>query len=185
MAFFIILTFFIDFNVTSGFCKNENTSVCESYKPILWSILTTITLFGVFWNMIPYMQLCIRSVPFNLRSQAIAWYSVIARALGSIPGPIFFGAILDTACVVWEPEEIDTCDPPKKFKPGSCMLFNSKTTSNMWLGMFLITRILNGLVLILMHYFAKQRKNEENGEIELENTEKNNTKNAAENPSFQ
>jgi hypothetical protein len=107
-------------------------------------------------------------VPFNLRSQAIAWYSVIARALGSIPGPIFFGAILDTACVVWEPEEVDVCEPTDKFKAGSCMLFNSRSTSYMWLGMFLITRVLNGLLLILMHFFAKQRSAESGSGIELD-----------------
>ena len=161
-------------NITSGYCKNSNQPTCESWKPIVWSICVTITLFGVFWNMIPYMQLCIRSVDFNLRSQAIAWYSVIARALGSIPGPIFFGAILDTACVVWEPEEVDSCNLPDKFKAGSCMLFNSRSTSNMWLGMFLITRVLNGLLLVLMHHFAKERLKNEVSEVQINSSNNHN-----------
>jgi sodium-independent organic anion transporter len=171
-------------NVTSGYCKTDTSPTCEAWKPTVWAVFTTITLFGVFWNMIPYMQLCIRSVPFNLRSQAIAWYSVIARALGSIPGPIFFGAILDTSCVVWEPEEVDSCNPPDKLTAGSCMLFNSRGTSYSWLGMMLITRVLNGLLLMLMHHFAKQRRDQEmkgNGEIELDVNDKIKNSNGTEN----
>ena len=51
------------------------------------------------------------------------------------------------------------------------MLFNSRGTSYSWLGMMLITRVLNGLLLMLMHHFAKQRRDQEmkgNGEIELD-----------------
>ena len=184
ILFSISTHFFISTNVTSGYCKTDTSPTCEAWKPTVWAVFTTITLFGVFWNMIPYMQLCIRSVPFNLRSQAIAWYSVIARALGSIPGPIFFGAILDTSCVVWEPEEVDSCNPPDKLTAGSCMLFNSRGTSYSWLGMMLITRVLNGLLLMLMHHFAKQRRDQEmkgNGEIELDVNDKIKNSNGTEN----
>ena len=68
---------------------------------------------------------------------------------------------MDTSCVVWEPEEIDSCNPPEKLTAGSCMLFNSRGTSYSWLSMMLITRILTGLLLMLMHHFAKQRTEQE------------------------
>ena len=75
---------------------------------------------------------------------------------------------MDTSCVVWEPEEVDPCNHPEKLTAGSCMLFNSKGTSYSWLGMMLITRIFTGLLLMLMHHFAKQREQELNGDGRIE-----------------
>lgn len=139
-------------NTTDGLCDS-----CSTSKIVLFCAAFTILLASVFWNFIPYMQLCLRSVPFRQRSQAMAWWSVISRLLGSIPGPIAFGALLDTACVIWEPPKADCFEGTTvEGALGSCMLFDSGYTSWLWLSMLLITRVLCAISLWFLYYFAKK-----------------------------
>ena len=80
------------------------------------------------------MNLWIRGVDFEYRSQSMAWSSIIVRIIGGIPGPIAVGAILDTTCVVWE--------RTKCGKQGTCLVY-SEASANVMLTIFLVTRFLN------------------------------------------
>ena len=42
------------------------------------------------------MNIWIRGVNFEHRSQSMAWSSIFVRVIGGIPGPIVVGYILDT-----------------------------------------------------------------------------------------
>ena len=56
-----------------------------------------------------------RIVPSSQRSFALAFQSAISRALGSIPGPLLFGAVLDYSCLLRQTK----CN-----KDGGCNLYS-------------------------------------------------------------
>ena len=45
-----------------------------------------------------------RCIADEQRSLALGLQSVFARALGSIPGPLIFGALFDASCLYWQEE---------------------------------------------------------------------------------
>ena len=53
-----------------------------------------------------------------MRSFGIGVQWLFIRALGSIPGPILFGVIIDLTCVLWQIRE---CDKTQ----GSCWIYES------------------------------------------------------------
>lgn len=61
-----------------------------------------------------------RCVPDTHRSYALGIRGIIVRLLGTIPGPIIFGYILDTTCVLWQ----ETCN-----RSGSCRLYDNSKMS--------------------------------------------------------
>lgn len=152
-------------NPTSGDISSEFCEACGNTELLGYCLMLGALLACVFWNVIPYTQLVIRSVPYSQRSQAVAWWSVVSRLIGSIPGPIIFGPLLDSACVVWEPAESKCIDgttiEPEYDAVGSCMLFDATKTSHLWLLMFLTTRILCAISISLLTYFAKKSADEE------------------------
>ena len=46
----------------------------------------------------------IRSVAEEQRCTALGFQSVLFRVLGGIPGPLTFGAIFDSSCILWQYE---------------------------------------------------------------------------------
>nr|CAB3266359.1 solute carrier organic anion transporter family member 4A1-like [Phallusia mammillata] len=111
---------------TDAKCKSFNTFMAIFF----FSILAT------FFAGTPAVQALLRVVPFTQRSFAIGVKFVILRLLGSIPGPLVFGRVLDLACVVWTTE----CG-----KPGSCELYNN---DNLASHMAALLAIIKGLVTL-------------------------------------
>lgn len=52
-----------------------------------------------------------RTVPYNLRSYALGFQWLILSSVGSMPGPVIFGAFIDKTCNLWEKRcgEIGAC----------------------------------------------------------------------------
>jgi hypothetical protein len=48
-------------------------------------------------------HLLFRAVRPEERSLALGLQSIILRLIGSIPGPILFGFVVDKVCLLWEP----------------------------------------------------------------------------------
>ena len=63
-----------------------------------------------------------RAVAEEQRSLALGVQSVLFRALGSIPGPIVFGAIFDSSCVYWQFD----CDGRRH---GNCWVYDNNLIS--------------------------------------------------------
>lgn len=134
-------------SLESGFCEANK---CESWKLYLFVVCAVLIFFGPYWTAITIMNVTLRAVPTKLQTQAQAWQTTTARLLGSIPGPIAFGALLDSACVIWEK---NFCEDTE----GSCLLFNNNVTSNMFLGLCLISRVFNLIFVIGMMYFSRNK----------------------------
>jgi hypothetical protein len=61
-----------------------------------------------------------RSVPYNLRSYALGFQWLIMSALGSMPGPVLFGAFIDKTCNLWE----ERCN-----ETGACLEYDNAQLS--------------------------------------------------------
>ena len=55
------------------------------------------------------------------RTLALGLQSLLFRAFGSIPGPIVFGVIIDSACLFWQFD----CD-----RRGNCWVYNNTALGN-------------------------------------------------------
>lgn len=82
--------------ITSGSCTEE----CNLLY--LFCVMLTLMMFFTFTNMSPTVTACFRCVPHKQRSFALAVQLIVLRTLGTFPGPIILGSIIDKACDVWQ-----------------------------------------------------------------------------------
>ena len=80
-----------------------------------------------------------RCVADEQRTLALGLQSLLFRAVGSIPGPIVFGAIFDSTCLFWQFD----CD-----RRGNCWVYNNVTLGNR-----AVALALSGVVLNLIFSF--------------------------------
>uniref|UniRef100_H2YRA5 Solute carrier organic anion transporter family member n=1 Tax=Ciona savignyi TaxID=51511 RepID=H2YRA5_CIOSA len=81
-----------------GYCTGEP---CPYGGHVLYLVMMFLALYLTFSIAIPALQATIRIVPFTQRSFAVGIQWLILRTLGTIPGPILFGFVLDKACDLW------------------------------------------------------------------------------------
>ncbi|XP_077989837.1 solute carrier organic anion transporter family member 4A1-like [Glandiceps talaboti] len=111
---------------------------CDSncpYQP-LFLIVFFLAIMFTFLASVPALTATLRCVPFTQRSLALGLQWIVIRILGSIPGPITFGAVIDTTCLLWDQK----CD-----ENGSCWQYNN---SKMSLYLFLTAAGLKCLTII-------------------------------------
>lgn len=82
-----------------GECTAKN---CTWFGPFLAAIFIC-TLFTLM-KTTPNLQATIRCVPFNLRTTAVSLQRLFFTLLGTIPGRILTGKVIDSACISWSTE---------------------------------------------------------------------------------
>ncbi|XP_038052230.1 solute carrier organic anion transporter family member 4A1-like [Patiria miniata] len=110
----------------SGKC----TSSCQ-WQPLFLALLFLLEFFTIL-AVVPATTATLRCVPHSQRSFALGLQSLFYRALGTVPGPVIFGAIIDHACLLWEYD----CDGS-----GTCWLYSNANFSR-------FTLILSGCLKI-------------------------------------
>uniref|UniRef100_A0A914DX70 Solute carrier organic anion transporter family member n=1 Tax=Acrobeloides nanus TaxID=290746 RepID=A0A914DX70_9BILA len=95
--------------VKKEFCKDD----CQ-LMTVLFLITTLLGAFVAGCGVVPGMLILIRSVPPSTRSIAIGLQGFMVSLLGSLPSPMLWGAIVDSACLVWE----QTCGK------GACTIYD-------------------------------------------------------------
>lgn len=85
--------------------------------------------------------------------------------LGSIPGPILFGKMIDLTCLLWQKK----CDD----NDGSCFFYNNKNMSYNLMGIALAGKFLSILffTLSLIFYKASPKEEEEGAPADTDNKE--------------
>nr|XP_040131031.1 solute carrier organic anion transporter family member 4A1 isoform X3 [Ictidomys tridecemlineatus] len=101
-------------HATEGKCP----SACPS-KPLLLALVFLVILF-TFLSSIPALTATLRCVCDQQRSFALGIQWILVRTLGSIPGPIAFGWVIDRACLLWQ----DQCG-----QQGSCFVYQNAAMS--------------------------------------------------------
>ncbi|XP_055998205.1 solute carrier organic anion transporter family member 4A1-like isoform X2 [Ostrea edulis] len=138
------------------------TGKCESscsMLPLFMAIFFFIMLL-TFTISMPALSATLRCVPQHESSFALGIQWIIARCLGSIPGPILFGKMIDLTCLLWQIK----CDDNE----GSCFFYNNKNMSYNLMGIALAGKFLSILFfsLSLAVYKAPPK------EVEKENQSK-------------
>ncbi|XP_033640299.1 solute carrier organic anion transporter family member 4A1-like [Asterias rubens] len=94
----------------SGKC----TSKC-TWQPLFLALLFLLEFFTIL-AVVPATTATLRCVPHTQRSFALGLQSLFYRTLGTVPGPVIFGVIIDQTCLLWE----YSCDGS-----GSCWLYSN------------------------------------------------------------
>jgi len=71
-----------------------------------YAFFVTIVL-GAFiagTGVVPGMLLLLRSVPPETRSPALGLQGLLVSGIGTLPSPVLWGLVIDSACRVWDYE---------------------------------------------------------------------------------
>lgn len=127
--------------VTAGACPNRKKCHFGVFLACEF-----VVLFFTFINGVPATNSILRMVPPQLRSQAMGMNILMLRLIGSIPGPIIGGKLIDLSCVLWQ----QSCG-----SNGSCRLYNKESLMYNWLGIHLIYKFLGGIGWLGAYYSFK------------------------------
>lgn len=105
------------------------------------------------------MFIC-RVVADDQRALALGVQSATFRIIGSIPGPVVFGALFDAACISWQLQ----CG-----KPGNCWLYDKDQLSYSVIGIGIPCNLIAVTFYILSWLtYPKKNKKEDKKEKEIE-----------------
>lgn len=157
--------------VIKGSCPRGNACYYEVFLALYFC-----TLFFTFVNGVPATNSILRMVPPELRSQAMGLNILFLRLIGTIPGPIIGGILVDKTCALWQ----TSCG-----ENGSCRLYDRENFMYTWIGLHLVYKIL-GLACWFLSIFTYKPDGADGVQIEPMTTNSE-PKEAVhfENPSFE
>ncbi|XP_029810225.1 solute carrier organic anion transporter family member 1B3 [Suricata suricatta] len=149
-------------SVNLGECPRDNQCAKKFY---IYVIVQVLNYFFSSLGSTPTIMLVFKNVQPELKSLAVGFHSLTIRALGGIPAPIYFGALIDKACMKWS---TSSCG-----KRGFCRMYNSTLYGNTYLGLIVSLRF-SALILLVVLVFTmkkiyqgKNTKASENGRKDM------------------
>jgi len=124
----------------------------------MYIAFTFLALLGMFLQTIPSLQVTIRVVPFSQRSFAVGIQWMIIRCLGTIPGPIVYGTVLDFACLF----RGKSCDGSE----GSCSIYENSIISKNLLTITITLQVATILFFIIAYWTYKPDDKDSGTQIE-------------------
>ncbi|XP_045180504.2 solute carrier organic anion transporter family member 4C1-like [Mercenaria mercenaria] len=114
------------------------SGTCDSGCGLMYVFLVCffVTIFLTFLPSTPSDAATLRCIHEDHRTFSMGVKWLFIRLLGTVPGPIIFGAVTDTACLVWQ----DECG-----EPSSCWIYDNGVVSRNY---FLIAMAAKGLSII-------------------------------------
>ncbi|XP_071962601.1 solute carrier organic anion transporter family member 4A1-like [Antedon mediterranea] len=122
-----------DWDATTPIASNEACPVSCDNQAVFFVLITLMVMSALF-ALVPGMTGVIRCVPLNERSFALGISSLLVRLLGNVPGPILYGAIIDSQCLLWETQ----CDGSK-----TCWLYDNKRFSHLTLAIMITLKLIS------------------------------------------
>ncbi|XP_063153031.1 solute carrier organic anion transporter family member 4A1 [Candoia aspera] len=119
---------------TAGKCMSS----CER-RTLLLVFMFVIILF-TFLSSIPALTATLRCVSDRQRSFALGIQWIVVRTLGSIPGPIAFGSMIDKSCLLWQ----NQCG-----EQGSCYVYQNSAMSRYTLIAGLLFKVMGSCFFLL------------------------------------
>ncbi|KRY60478.1 Solute carrier organic anion transporter family member 4A1, partial [Trichinella britovi] len=142
-------------SVVQGACLQSCTVM------YLFFVCFAFQIFVIFLSAMPSQQSMLRCVTFEQRTLALGVDYIFVRALGSVPGPILFGYILDAACEIWQGKKNDE----------SCIWYNSfKLSTSTFIFGFLL-KLFSTILLALAWKVYRSPADEEHSESNCESKE--------------
>ncbi|XP_072018413.1 solute carrier organic anion transporter family member 4A1-like [Amphiura filiformis] len=119
-----------------------------------WLLVIFGALLFAFMSAVPYITALLRCVDYSQRSFALGLKTLLAKGLGTVPGPIAFGALVDKSCLLWEYE----CSGSK-----NCWIYNNWQLSGYSLLMALACRVCSIIFYSCALISYKSPEKSENG----------------------
>ncbi|KAL1484173.1 hypothetical protein MTO96_011525 [Rhipicephalus appendiculatus] len=69
---------------------------------VVYAAAIFVALFFTFLLIVPALTALLRTLDEDIKSTGIGVNYVAIRILGTIPGPILFGHLIDRSCILWE-----------------------------------------------------------------------------------
>uniref|UniRef100_F6TIF0 Solute carrier organic anion transporter family member n=2 Tax=Ciona intestinalis TaxID=7719 RepID=F6TIF0_CIOIN len=135
-----------------GNCK---TNDCNSLGPFL-AVFCFCVMF-TFMSSTPALVVTFRILPEKIRTFGLGVQWLFIRALGTIPGPIMFGNVIDLTCILWQKR---LCDDSK----GSCWIYNAKDLAINALIISIAVKITSSVLFGLACFFYKPTSETEPGD---------------------
>ncbi|KAL1440380.1 hypothetical protein MTO96_009425 [Rhipicephalus appendiculatus] len=84
---------------------------------VVYAAAIFVALFFTFLLIVPALTALLRALDEDIKSTGIGVNYVAIRILGTIPGPILFGYLIDRSCILWE----GTCNGGS----GACAIYEN------------------------------------------------------------
>lgn len=144
-----------------------------SHLLLPFMVLIGITSFIAAFSQTPSYMMILRTVPIEDKSFAVGVQHMLFRVLAFMPGPVLYGSVIDTTCILWG---------KKCGKNTSCLYYNLDRFRERFLGLQVVF-VCGGLLCFLLTVVVLRRRSsieepqpESKGGYELvkdENTPKN------------
>ncbi|XP_026183940.1 solute carrier organic anion transporter family member 2B1 [Mastacembelus armatus] len=132
-------------------------------------VLLGLTSFIASFSQTPSYMMILRTVPTEDKSFAVGVQYMLFRVLAFMPGPVLYGSVIDTTCILWG----EKCG-----KKTSCHYYNLDRFRQRFLGLMVIF-VCGGLLCFLLTVVVLRRRaghqepqRESKGGYELVNGEK-------------
>ncbi|XP_053330553.1 solute carrier organic anion transporter family member 4C1 [Spea bombifrons] len=126
---------------TPGKCETTCTSL------IIFMVFFFFVVVSTFMIATPITMAIIRCVPDKQRSFALGVQWSFIRLLGSIPGPITFGVLIDSSCMLWN---INECG-----SKGACWTYDNPDTSYKLIAISAASKAITILFLFVAYFVYK------------------------------
>ncbi|KFO95278.1 Solute carrier organic anion transporter family member 4C1, partial [Calypte anna] len=94
-----------------------------------------------FMAVTPTTVAILRCVPDKQRTFALGVQSVFLRLLGTIPGPILFGAAIDNSCTLWDINECHTT--------GACWVYDNESMAYQLMGISAACKLITIIFVVI------------------------------------
>lgn len=124
----------MDYMAESGKCPTQ-CSKLSLFMPVF-----AIVMLVTFIISMPALTATLRCVPQKQRSFGLGIQWIVARCLGSIPGPIMFGKMIDLTCRLWQRNCSDN---------GSCYFYDNERMGVYLMALTLVVKALSSFFFFL------------------------------------
>ncbi|NXU76948.1 SO4C1 protein, partial [Oreotrochilus melanogaster] len=100
-----------------------------------------------FMAVTPTTVAILRCVPDKQRTFALGVQSVFLRLLGTIPGPILFGAAIDNSCTLWDINECQTT--------GACWVYDNENMAYQLMGISAACKLITIIFVVIAVWLYK------------------------------
>ncbi|XP_058500186.1 solute carrier organic anion transporter family member 4A1 isoform X1 [Solea solea] len=116
-----------------GYALAGMCDVSCNILPVFVAFFYLSAMFALLCS-IPTVIATLRCVPDSQKSFALGIQSILFRLLGTIPGPIVFGSLIDKSCILWQDHSSEL---------GSCYLYENSAMSRRCFTASIVVRILS------------------------------------------
>ena len=124
---------------------------CDLHCVYLYPLIAAlfVNVFFTFMSAMPNVVATLRSVEPVHRSLALGIESIFLRVMGTIPGPILFGALIDQTCTLWQQKECQE-------GVGNCLFYDNYQMGVLILSAVLVVKLLGIVFFAVALYFSKR-----------------------------